>query len=67
MSTPHLTKREREVLVRLAEGDTDEVLGIRLGISPHTVKFHTHRLFAKLEATGRAHAVAIGFRRGLLT
>ena len=37
-----------------------------LGISVHTVKFHLEALFAKLDATSRAEAVAKGLRGGIL-
>jgi DNA-binding CsgD family transcriptional regulator len=37
-----------------------------LGISVHTVKFHLEALFAKLDATSRAEAVAKGLRGGVI-
>ena len=42
-------------------------LGERLFLSEETVKSHVRHLLAKLRARSRAHAVALGFQRGLLT
>jgi len=38
----------------------------RLGISPHTVKFHIESLFKKLGAASRAEAVAKGLKRQIV-
>ena len=35
-------------------------------LSEETVKSHVRHLLAKLQARSRAHAVAVGFRRGLI-
>lgn len=61
-----LTTRQREVLAHLAEGRTMEITALRLGISTRTVKFHVLELYRRLDAVNAAHAVAIGFRRGML-
>ena len=61
-----LSPRETEILERVALGATTEQIGRELSISPHTVKTHLERIFAKLGATDRAQAVAIAFRRGLV-
>jgi DNA-binding NarL/FixJ family response regulator len=42
-------------------------IGDRLYLSEETVKSHVRHLLSKLQARSRAHAVAVGFRRGLLT
>jgi hypothetical protein len=42
-----LTPRELEVLVLLAEGDSNKAIARRLGISVHTVKFHIGSLLDK--------------------
>ncbi len=41
-------------------------IGHRLFLSEETVKSHVRHLLAKLQARSRAHAVAVGFRRGLI-
>ena len=38
----------------------------RLFLSEETVKSHVRHLLAKLQARSRAHAVAVGFRRGII-
>ena len=53
-----LTPRERDVLVLIAEGASNKAIARRLGISVHTAKFHVGSLLDKLDATGRADAVA---------
>jgi len=58
--------RELEVLALLAAGMTDSEIAAQLSTSTYTVKEHATRLFAKLDARNRAHAVAIGLRRGLI-
>lgn len=63
---PLLTPREREILGLLGEGLSNKAIARRLAISVHTVKFHMEALFAKLEATSRAEAVAKGLRGGVI-
>jgi DNA-binding NarL/FixJ family response regulator len=61
-----LSKRESEILQRVAYGSTTKEVARDLGISPHTVKTHLERIFEKLGASDRAQAVAIALRRGLV-
>lgn len=61
-----LTPRESEVLAMLAEGLGNKQIAPRLGITEHTVKYHIASIFAKLGASSRTEAVAIGARRGLV-
>lgn len=63
---PPLTPREAEVLALVGQGMSNKAAARRLGISVHTVKFHLEALFAKLEATSRAEAVAKGLRGGVI-
>jgi DNA-binding NarL/FixJ family response regulator len=60
-----LTEREREVLTLLATGGTDEDIGQRLFISPHTVQSHTKSLYRKLGVSNRAAATRIAAAHGL--
>ena len=64
-ATP-LSKREREILQRVADGATTRQVATDLGISPHTVKTHLERIFEKLGANDRAQAVAIAIRTGIV-
>jgi DNA-binding NarL/FixJ family response regulator len=61
------TAREIEVLQLISEGLVNREIGRMLFLSEETVKSHVRHLLAKLQARSRAHAVAVGFRRGLLT
>ena len=61
------TPREIEVLQLICDGLVNREIGNRLFLSEETVKSHVRHLLAKLQARSRAHAVAVGFRRGLIT
>lgn len=63
---PDPTPREIEVLQLVADGLVNREIGERLFLSEETVKSHVRHLLAKLQARSRAHAVAVGFRRGLI-
>ena len=60
------TAREVEVLQLISDGLVNREIGVRLFLSEETVKSHVRHLLAKLQARSRAHAVAVGFRRGLI-
>lgn len=62
-----LTPREQEVLFLLAEGLTNRAIGVRLGISENTAKFHVQALLGKLDVGSRTEAVVLATRLGLLT
>lgn len=59
---PPLTPREAEILTLVGHGLSNKAIARQLAISVHTVKFHLEALFAKLDATSRAEAVAKGLR-----
>jgi len=61
-----LSPRLHEVLTLTADGHTNLEIAERMGISEETVKTHQRNLLRTLAARNRAHAVAIGFRCGLL-
>jgi DNA-binding CsgD family transcriptional regulator len=61
-----LTPREAQVLHLVAAGLTNRVIGERLFISEKTASVHVSNILGKLGASGRAEAVAIAGRRGLL-
>jgi DNA-binding NarL/FixJ family response regulator len=61
-----LSARQREILQMLADGMQTEAVAQRLGLSTETVRTHTKRILAKLEASTRTQAVAIGIRHGLI-
>ncbi|MEU5429928.1 response regulator transcription factor [Streptomyces olivoreticuli] len=61
-----LTGREREVLVQVAGGLSNDEIGERLAVSPLTVKTHVNRAMAKLSARDRAQLVVIAYESGLV-
>jgi len=61
-----LSRRQVEVLQRIAEGQTNGQIAAALNITERTVKFHVTTLMRKLDADNRAHAVALAAERGLL-
>jgi DNA-binding NarL/FixJ family response regulator len=61
-----LTPRELEVLGLVAEGLSNKLIGVRLGISEHTVKFHVNAILEKLEVETRTEAVVRAARLGVL-
>jgi len=62
-----LTRREMDVLQYLARGLANKQIGVALGISEHTVKFHVAAIYNKLGAANRAEAVRLGVQNGLVT
>jgi DNA-binding NarL/FixJ family response regulator len=61
-----LSARQREILQMLADGMQTDAVATKLGLSTETVRTHTKRILAKLEASTRTQAVAIGIRHGLI-
>jgi predicted ATPase/DNA-binding CsgD family transcriptional regulator len=65
-SNPELTDREREVLAAIASGRTNPQIATALYLSPKTVMHHSTNVYRKLGVRGRAEAVALAYRTGLL-
>lgn len=63
---PLLTDRENEVLQLIADGFSTDLIAKQLFLSPETVKSHSKHVLTRLVAVNRSHAVAIGFRLGLI-
>jgi DNA-binding NarL/FixJ family response regulator len=61
-----LTGREREVLVLVAGGHSNDEIAERLEVSPLTVKTHVNRAMAKLGARDRAQLVVTAYESGLV-
>ncbi|MFF3287438.1 response regulator [Streptomyces sp. NPDC003023] len=61
-----LTGREREVLVLVGGGHSNDEIAERLSVSPLTVKTHVNRAMAKLGARDRAQLVVTAYESGLV-
>jgi DNA-binding NarL/FixJ family response regulator len=61
-----LTRRQREILQLLANGESTTVAARELGLSEETVKTHTKNALARLGARNRTHAVSIALREALI-
>jgi DNA-binding CsgD family transcriptional regulator/tetratricopeptide (TPR) repeat protein len=61
-----LTDREREVLSRVASGETNRQIAAMLGISEHTIARHVSNIFDKLGVTSRTAASAFAHRHRLV-
>jgi two-component system, NarL family, response regulator len=61
-----LTRRQREILQLLADGESTTFAARTLGLSEETIKTHTKNAVARLNARNRTHAVAIALRESLI-
>lgn len=61
-----LTPREREVLVAVARGGSNEDVGRLLNIGEATVKTHVSRILTKLDLVTRVQAVVLAYESGLV-
>jgi DNA-binding NarL/FixJ family response regulator len=61
-----LTEREREVLVELAHGLSNNEIAAALHLSQATVRTYVSRLLTKLAARDRAQLVVVAYRTGLV-
>jgi NarL family two-component system response regulator LiaR len=61
-----LSVRERDVLLLIAEGLSNQTIAERLGIGEATVKTHVGNLLAKLELTDRTQAAVWAWRQKLV-
>ncbi|MGH2435846.1 MAG: LuxR C-terminal-related transcriptional regulator [bacterium] len=57
-----LTKRERQILDLLIEGEPNKAIAARIGISERCVKWHLTNLYRKLSVECRTGAVASALR-----
>lgn len=61
-----LTRRQRQILQLLADGESTTVAARELDLSEETVKTHTKHMLVRLGAKNRTHAVAIALRECLI-
>lgn len=62
----HLTDRELEVLVLLAEGLTNQQSAQKLSISQSTLKFHMTNIYQKLGVQTRSEALVLAAKNNLI-
>jgi NarL family two-component system response regulator LiaR len=62
----HLTDRELEVLVLLAEGLTNQQSAQKLSISQSTLKYHMTNIFQKLGVQTRSEALVLAAKNNLI-
>lgn len=60
-----LSSRELEILTAIVEDLTDQEIGEKLFISPHTVRTHIKNIYKKLHVHSRASAVRFALTNGL--
>ena len=58
-----LTPRQREILVDISQGFTNNDISVKYGIALPTVKDHIRLLFEKLGVSNRAEAASLAVRR----
>jgi DNA-binding NarL/FixJ family response regulator len=61
-----LTNREREAVVLVAQGLSNDQIADRMVISPSTAKTHINRAMAKLHARDHAQLVVLAYESGLV-
>ncbi|OUD05058.1 response regulator [Streptomyces swartbergensis] len=59
-----LTERERQVLVLVAAGLSNDAIAEKLNVSPWTAKTHVNRAMTKLGVRDRAQLVVIAYQTG---
>lgn len=67
MSSPVLSKREREILELISVGMSNLEIGTTLQIAEGTVKSHVNNILSKLNVRDRTQAVTIALKRGLIS
>lgn len=55
----NLTEREKEVLTFLVEGFEYKEIGIKMNVSPNTIRNHISNIYKKLHVTSRTQAIRV--------
>jgi DNA-binding NarL/FixJ family response regulator len=67
MMRSDLTPRELQTLELLAKGSTNKQIATALSLSDYTIRHYVNNIMEKLRVSDRTEAVAIAFKRGLLS
>ena len=65
--TPHLSPRERQVVILIMEAAPIKEIAVKLGISRNTVSQYLADLYAKVGVHTRAELTLWAFREGLVS
>ena len=63
----HLAPRELEILILVAQGMTDNEIAMKLCMSAKTVSWYMAEIRSKLDASSRAHAVALAMQHSIFS
>lgn len=61
-----LSEREKEILQLLSQGLEYKEIGVKIFISPNTVKKHCISIYQKLHVNSRSQALRIAYTKGLI-
>lgn len=64
--TPRFTKKEKEILILLADGRSNIEIAEFLDNTPNTIKHHLKNIFTKLEVNSRADAVEVAKKEQII-
>ena len=67
MGKVHVTPREREVMIWVADGKTAWEISTILHLSEHTIRNHIENARKRLNAMNITHMVALALRGGIIT
>ena len=65
MTRAPLTKRERQIVARVARGRTNREIAQELNIGEQTVKNHLSGIFEKMQVRNRLELALLAVQRGL--
>lgn len=65
-SSPHLTRREVEVLLLIARGFTSKIVAMEMGISRRTVEDHLRAMRGRAGAQNSSELITRGFAAGII-
>lgn len=63
----HLSRREREVLSGICDGNTSKQIGLKLGLSHHTIQYYQRNIMKKLKVTRTIDLVVYAIQNGFYT